>query len=335
MEIRKVQVTGGSSYIVSLPKTWIRASNIQKNDPLGLIVQPDGSLTVTPRIAGRSAERVKVFDLRDIGDSVYLYRCLISAYVAGFTRIKLVSEGRMPPYAHRTVRKFIQVTIGQEVSDESGHEIIISDLLSPGEMPFEKMIERMYVIVRGMQEDAMIALKTRNQELAEDVISRDHDVNRLFWLVARQYNLILRDPLLARDMGTDVWLAQNFFQISQRIERVGNHVVKISKNVNDLLYVPLERRMIDTIEMMSRDSLAILGAAVGAFLKKDLEACNRAADAVSSFVIRCNKLDQDLFKLESPGAVFIGYIVESLRGIGGCGGLIAETAMTSLVDESP
>ena len=31
MEIRKVQVTGGSSYVITLPKEWIKENKIEKN----------------------------------------------------------------------------------------------------------------------------------------------------------------------------------------------------------------------------------------------------------------------------------------------------------------
>ena len=40
MDIRKVQVTGGSSYVITLPKDWAEAQQVKKNDPLGLIAQP-------------------------------------------------------------------------------------------------------------------------------------------------------------------------------------------------------------------------------------------------------------------------------------------------------
>ena len=30
MEIRRVQITGGSSYVITLPKEWIRKVNIKK-----------------------------------------------------------------------------------------------------------------------------------------------------------------------------------------------------------------------------------------------------------------------------------------------------------------
>ena len=52
MEIRKVQVTGGSSYVITLPKEWVKSMEIQKNDPVGLIAQPDGTLLITPKPSG-------------------------------------------------------------------------------------------------------------------------------------------------------------------------------------------------------------------------------------------------------------------------------------------
>ena len=32
MEIRKVQITGGSSFVITLPKDWAQAQKIRKND---------------------------------------------------------------------------------------------------------------------------------------------------------------------------------------------------------------------------------------------------------------------------------------------------------------
>ena len=37
MELRKVQVSGGSSFIISLPKEWAIKNGIKKNDKVGVI----------------------------------------------------------------------------------------------------------------------------------------------------------------------------------------------------------------------------------------------------------------------------------------------------------
>jgi len=41
MQIRRVQFTGGSSYVMTLPKEWIDAQKIKKNDPIGIEEQSD------------------------------------------------------------------------------------------------------------------------------------------------------------------------------------------------------------------------------------------------------------------------------------------------------
>ena len=44
IETRRVQKTGGSSYIVSLPKEWIEKHGIEQKDTIGILSQPDGNL---------------------------------------------------------------------------------------------------------------------------------------------------------------------------------------------------------------------------------------------------------------------------------------------------
>ncbi|HJJ76974.1 MAG TPA: phosphate uptake regulator PhoU, partial [Methanocorpusculum sp.] len=97
MEIRKIQVTGGSSYVLSLPKSWIRERNIQKNDPIGVVSQADGTLLITPNIQYDRTNKVKEFPLKDYPDPQMLLRSLIGAYISGFTVIKITSAGRIPP----------------------------------------------------------------------------------------------------------------------------------------------------------------------------------------------------------------------------------------------
>ena len=48
METRKVQITGGNTYIVSLPKKWVKAAGIKSGDSLRIIPQRDGTLVIEP-----------------------------------------------------------------------------------------------------------------------------------------------------------------------------------------------------------------------------------------------------------------------------------------------
>jgi len=48
-------MTGGSSYVITLPKDWVESTHIRKNDPLGVIVQPDGTLLITKNTVRQEA----------------------------------------------------------------------------------------------------------------------------------------------------------------------------------------------------------------------------------------------------------------------------------------
>ena len=48
MESRKLQKTGGSTLIVSLPKKWIKKNSLKTGSEVRLIIQPDGTMTIDP-----------------------------------------------------------------------------------------------------------------------------------------------------------------------------------------------------------------------------------------------------------------------------------------------
>ena len=56
-DFRKVQVTGGNSFVVSLPKTWVNDVGLRASDPVAVLIQPDSSLLIVPRRDIRAPSR--------------------------------------------------------------------------------------------------------------------------------------------------------------------------------------------------------------------------------------------------------------------------------------
>jgi len=54
METRKVQITGKSTYVVSLPKKWVNRVKISNGDSLVLMPLSNGNLLINPRATGQS-----------------------------------------------------------------------------------------------------------------------------------------------------------------------------------------------------------------------------------------------------------------------------------------
>ena len=331
MEIRRVQMTGGSSYVVTLPKDWIKSLKVKKNDPLGLLMQSDGTLLVTTKMTQDKTHRIKEFDVNDTTNQIYLLRRLIGAYISGYTSIKIKSSKRMPPPMRVIIRKFTQTTIGQEIVEETDTAITLKDLLNPTEMPFDKTIRRMHIIVKSMHEDAMRALEENDRKLAEDVISRDNDVDRLHWLVARQHNIILRNVSLAEKMDTTLEISSICFLISRIIERIGDHVVRIAQNILSLVDDKLNKEIVERIHSASELSLDIFNKSIGTFFRRDIKASNENIDSVSRLESLCEEINTLALQQIGVTAISIGYIVESIRRVGEYAEDISEIVINHLV----
>ncbi len=324
-------MTGGSSYVVTLPKDWIKSLKVKKNDPLGLLMQSDGTLLVTTKMTQDKTHRIKEFDVNDTTNQTYLLRRLIGAYISGYTSIKIKSSKRMPPPMRVIIRKFTQTTIGQEIVEETDTTITLKDLLNPTEMPFDKTIRRMHIIVKSMHEDAMRALEENDRKLAEDVISRDNDVDRLHWLVARQHNIILRNVSLAEKMDTTLEISSICFLISRIIERIGDHVVRIAQNILNLVDDKLNKEIVERIHSASELSLDIFNKSIGAFFRRDIKASNENIDSVSRLESLCEEINTLALQQIGVTAISIGYIVESIRRVGEYAEDISEIVINHLV----
>lgn len=333
MEIRRVQLTGGSSYIITLPKEWIKSLHIKKNDPLGIHIQSDGTLLLTPKITQEQLPKVKEFDVSRIPKPTYLLQLLIGAYIAGYTSLKITSPSRMSTATRNVIRSFTQLAIGPEVIEETDTSIILKDLHNPTEMPFDRTIKRMHIIVKGMNEDVIRALEIKDTTLAEDVISRDNDIDRLHWFVARQYNILLQNASLTDKMNITIQMASTCFLISRIIERIGDHVVKIAQNTPNLIHSNLDRKIIHKILTANTLSLDIFNKSISSFFKKDIKASNETFESLVKLELLCEEINTLALQQKGIVAISIGYIIESIRRIGEYAEDISENVINYLVGE--
>jgi phosphate uptake regulator len=333
LEIRRVQITGGSSYIVTLPKEWIKKLKIGKNDPIGIIQQPDGTLLITSKMDKEQTRKQIEFNLKDRINQDFLFRKLIGAYISGYNSIKVTTKTRIQPPTRSTIRHFIQTTIGQEVVEETDTSIIIKDLLNPAEMPINSTIKRMHIIVKGMFEDSLRAMKENDSDLAEDVINRDSEIDRLHWLIARQHRIIQNNVNFVEKMGITIGTATTAFLISKILERIGDHVNRIAQYVKILNNQNMKTSISNKIELASKQSINLLNKSIGSFTKKEIKEANESIENMGKLKILCEEIDTMALNQESTISIPLGYIVDSIRRIGEYSEDISENVINHLIGE--
>ena len=90
MEIRKLQLTGGSSLAVTLPKKWADHFGLKDKDSVIIYTQTSGSLIIQP---ARFKERMLKTVLKIDGlTNDMLRRELMAHYISGSDEVKIVGQ---------------------------------------------------------------------------------------------------------------------------------------------------------------------------------------------------------------------------------------------------
>ncbi len=327
MEIRRVQMTGGSSYVITLPKDWVESAHIRKNDPLGVIVQPDGTLLITKNTTGDQIQRVKSLEIDTGIDPDLFLRLLIGIYIAGYNAIQITTKERMTGAIRMKLREFSNMVIGPEFIEETDTSVLIKDLLNPLEMPIQNSLKRMFVIVKSMHIDAIDAFIAHDSDLITDVIERDNDVDRLFWLIARQTNMIMHNVHLSRKMNMNISEMLPHFQVARIIERVGDHSVRIALNAKKIQGTEIVPDIQEHIRKVSEGALNTFEKSVESFFTHDLKKANKTIEYMHHLEDSFSKINTELLSLPVNIAVPIRNITDSIRRSGEYSADIAENVI--------
>ncbi|MGM0771052.1 MAG: PhoU domain-containing protein [Halobacteriota archaeon] len=325
IETRKIQQTGGSTYIVSLPKKWAERSGITTGSQVTLQPQQDGTLSIAAEGHKQNPKKKNVIDVNGcLGDE--LVRLLIAAYISGSDMIELRAN-RIQVDQKKIIRSVCHKLIGPEIIEETANSVLIQDLLNPSEVSIRKSVRRMFLISNSMLTDAMQALKEQDHDLALDVIERDDEVDRLHLLISKQFRTVLRGSRLPDTSKTTIDEYHDLRLSSSSLERIADHALKIAKTAT-ILEDPIPEDTMELIESAYMISIAMVEDAIDALYNQNTDLANKVIAKVDGTKARINDLNSSLLELESPEAIVsLGTVADSIDRIGEYGANIAEFAI--------
>ena len=332
MDIRKVQMTGGSSFIVTLPKDWAETVGLKKNDPLRLSPQSDGSIIITTASSENTSEYItKEVNVDGLTDPDLIFRMLVGAYMSGFSLIEVTSSSRLSNTVLDVVNKMTQVAIGLEIIEEYDDRIILKDLVDPSEMKMGKSVERMKVLVRNMLTDVVSALSNDDISFVDDVPTRDGDVNRLAWLITRQTNMFQRDIGLLKKIGLDHSDITSNYTISRIIERIGDHAVLISENSRKIVGNDAFADLREEASRLCNESISIFVKSLGTLNSEDPQVASDCVRDCAELNDMIKRLNRHALGNEYDAALSVNLMSSSMRRICEYSMDIAELAINSIM----
>jgi len=215
--------------MITLPKEWANSVGLNKNDTVGIQVQPDGTLLMYPKGTVPTPKRsTKVIDITDVKDQELFYQQLVGAYIAGHSMILIKSSTPMSNAVASTVSDFVQTSIGPEMIEADETHMLVANLIEHDAIDPRKIIKRMVLLVKNMISDMFTAASTGNVDLIADMRERDVEVDRIYWLIHRQCNICQRDATAPHRTRIPLSEMTTCLALSIVLESLGDHLTAVS-----------------------------------------------------------------------------------------------------------
>ena len=228
-EVRKVQLTGGATLIVSLPKEWAKRIALAPGDEVIVVTQPDDTLVLIPKKLGKRTGVIAELTINQPVDIAELERLFMTLYIGGAETIVV----RFSPKAmglRKQMKEFIRRRIvDMEIVEEASDRLIVQSMVSATELAVMDIAVKMLRLVGNMLSDLMIGLDKDDVSLLKDVIERDDEVDRLYWLMERQ----LKRAAMSRYVMLELKIDDprdlvEYMIIAKSIERMADHICRIA-----------------------------------------------------------------------------------------------------------
>ena len=83
IERRNIQISGGSTYVISLPKKWIEKLNLKNGDSMQIVNNPNNSITLSADSIQEESSVYPEIKIKKTDSVESIKRKIISLYISG------------------------------------------------------------------------------------------------------------------------------------------------------------------------------------------------------------------------------------------------------------
>lgn len=224
-EFRKLQITGGSTTIVSLPKEWVSQNQLSKGDVVSIEELSSGDLRISTLQGARNKTCITI-DCCQLENG--LVDLMIGAYLSGADTISIVCSKPISRLVRSEIRGFLRDTRGMEIESDKEKEIRIVSLLNPSELKLQVSVNRMYILISGLVNDSFAVLGGDSNELLHDIEDRERQIDARRLLIERQVAAALKMPSVEKRLAVDRFSAMEHASIARVLERMGDHATRLA-----------------------------------------------------------------------------------------------------------
>ena len=335
-ETRKLQVTGGSTYVLSLPKRWVTQNGLEKGSPLLVRQEEDGTLAILPPELGKMEKTEEaIIRVSPEDNSEALIRKTVSVYLLGYNiiHIRAKDQKEILSTQRNAIKTFARnMLVGTEIVIDTSTDLKLQVLLSYPELSVPSALRRMSIITSSMHKDAITALKNIDYQLASDVRATDYEVNRFHLYIIRQLKMAIQNPRIITEIGLKKPKdCLGYRLITKMVERTADHATNIAKNVL-LLKKSLDEQFLSTIQEMNKVAISSFETAIESLFRRDFELAESVIEEANKIVALEKKALLSSKETNIEEATNVRLVIESVRRITEYSMDIAEVVLNMTVE---
>jgi len=338
-ETRKIQFTGKSSYIVSLPKQWIMELGLKQGDQIRMARKGSSTLELyPPKFESRIQKKEDaVIEIEGEEETSSIVRKLISLYFLGYKTINVKPKnGRLSARQRNTVKEAVKrMLMGSEIISDSSIGITVQVLVNLLELSVDGAFKRMIHLAKSMSSDAILAVKENNLELAQEVINTDDEVDRFGFYIIRQLKIAIQNEHMLKEMGfRNARNCLGYRLIVKNIERTGDHASFIAKDLLEFKK-PVKKEILAKLQDMNEFCLSVLDDSCLALFKEDYSQAEETIRKIDEIVKFEKKIRDASKSLKDDEEMYrVRRMTENIRRISEYASDIAEIVLNMNIEKT-
>jgi len=222
--IRRLQRIG-SSILVSLPKEWVIANNLDKSNQVELETGQD-TISISANKEMRPTKELVIS--YPLPKDENIVADITGAYLLGYDIIQIASKSIIPGEDREKIRNSMRRLVGMEIIEEDASNINMQFLLDATTLNPEKILKRMSSIALGMYDDVSNGLILDDKSNLQTLSKRDVEVNRQYFLLVRLIRSTLVDKKLANVFNLENIDILDYRVAANLLENAGDTIVELA-----------------------------------------------------------------------------------------------------------
>ncbi len=286
---RKVQVVGGNTITVSLPRSWADRNRLGRSagqeQEVAMRYMADGSLLLSPaHNTGKTLERRRVHEI-SLGTSLSsIKRMIIADFMGGIDIIQMKTRNPLETSVVHTIRDFVDKRlIGFDLIETSYGFDIINMTQSP-KFAVDRMMEIIRVQSTQMMEKCYTWLKDSSVDrkaLADELHLLEASLDKRSNQMIRTLQLSILDYWMAENVNLPMAEILYWSTTTKAAENGADLAVAIAKASSTIDLSGIDKELLNQIYELGEMTTGLFSKALAAFINHEYEVAHEVLETIS------------------------------------------------------